>query len=144
MPKDTLGVEIRVGDTVRVIGYGYGIRLTDTGLTTKVTGFTHKGNVVHDGAPRDGKPLNTACLAVLRRDGYMGLEGNRDEADRKARKQAVIEAAERYGYKWHHFDLTVIDPACGAVWWLHDFNERHTRLVLNGMRLHYQGRCPKR
>lgn len=138
MPKDTMGVEIWVGDTVRVVGYGYGIRLTDTGLTTKVTGFTSKGNVVHEGLPRDGKPLNTACLAVVRRDGYNRGEINAWQ-DRKFRIAVVREAAERDGYRMID---TVVHCACGVNWYLHDFNERHTRLVLNGMRLH-RGKCDR-
>lgn len=78
---DTLGVEIEVGDTVLVIGWGGAVRLNDTGLRAKVTGFTPRGNVVLDcGSNPDpiarGRAVNPGYLAVARRDGTPGHEGN--------------------------------------------------------------------
>lgn len=82
-PRDTLGVEIRPGDTVTVTAYGAPIRLTDTGRRATVAGFTRAGNVVLFGGARNpdpianGRAVSPGCLAVARRDGEPGHEGNR-------------------------------------------------------------------
>ena len=82
--KDALGVEIQVGDTVTVVHYGYSARLMDTGRRVTVTGFTRAGNVTHDDPKvANGRALRPGCLAVARRDGEPGHEGN------------VVEGAER-------------------------------------------------
>lgn len=83
MTADALGVTIRVGDSVLITSYGYAARLIDTGRTVKVTGFTSAGNVAHNGGSNgadpvaNGRAIRPACVAVLRRDGRKGLEGNR-------------------------------------------------------------------
>lgn len=83
---DSLGVEIRVGDTLTVIGYGWAVRLVDTGRRVTCIGFTRGGNVVHDGGVShganpldlvaDARAIRPTCLAVARRDGFPGHEGN--------------------------------------------------------------------
>jgi hypothetical protein len=83
MTSDNLGVEFQIGDTVRVSGYGDGVRLTDCGRFATVIGFTPRGNVrIDTAAPHgdpiaNGRPVRPAYLMVLRRDGQPGLEGNR-------------------------------------------------------------------
>jgi hypothetical protein len=73
---DTFGVEIKVGDRVRVLSWGAPIRLVDCGLTATVMGFTLKGNVQHDTTLANGSAMSPGCLGVLRRDGGEGYEGN--------------------------------------------------------------------
>lgn len=75
--KDAMGVEIKVGDKVMIIGYGWGILLPEVGHTVTVVGFTPKGNVKHDGDEANGKALHAECLAVRRRDGFNGHEANK-------------------------------------------------------------------
>ena len=75
-PTDTLGVEIRVGDTVLVTGWGWNVRLNDTGHRFVVTGVTWAGNLTHDSDVADGYSVKPTCVAVVRRDGAKGLEGN--------------------------------------------------------------------
>ena len=80
-PVDALGVEINVGDLVRVTAWGAPVRLTDTGRTAKVTGFSRTGNVVlsdrEDFDPiANGRSVRPGYLAVQRRDGEAGHEGN--------------------------------------------------------------------
>ena len=81
-PKDTLGVEFRVGDVVTVTAWGHPVRLVDTGRTATVTGFTASGRVKLDDPVSDpiarGRAVPGSCLAVARRDGATGHEGNRD------------------------------------------------------------------
>lgn len=74
---DTLGVAIRVGDVVTVIGWGWNVRLIDTGRTFTVTGITWAGNLTHDTEVADGYSVHPSCVAVARRDGKPGHEGNR-------------------------------------------------------------------
>jgi hypothetical protein len=83
MPTDTLGVTIRPGDTVIVTAWGAPVRLCDTGRKAKVAGFTRAGNVVlfperpaYD-AIANGRAVSPGMLAVARRDGGNGYEGNR-------------------------------------------------------------------
>ena len=73
---DSLGVEIILTDVVYVNGWGDGARLVDTGIRTSVQRFNRKRVVIldSDGQPRAVSPSN---LAVMRRDGYQGFEGNR-------------------------------------------------------------------
>lgn len=79
---DTLGVTILIGDTIRITAWGRPVRLTDTGRTAKVIGFTPNGRVRLDSsayAPdliARGKAVPSSCLAVARRDGGIGHEGN--------------------------------------------------------------------
>ena len=82
-PTDTLGVEIRPGDTITVIGWGAPVRLRDCGRRATVAGFTRAGNVVlfpsrpaYD-AIAGGRAASPRMLAVARRDGKPGHEGNR-------------------------------------------------------------------
>jgi hypothetical protein len=82
-PTDALGVEIKRGDTVTVIAYGAPVRLIDTGRRARVVNFTPYGNVLladthnpHDPIAR-GKAVSPGLLAVARRDGQPGHEGNR-------------------------------------------------------------------
>lgn len=80
---DTLGVSILIGDTVIVTGWGWAARLGDTGRRAPVTGVTAAGNIVVDSSAYApdligrGRALNPATVAVARRDGTPGLEGNR-------------------------------------------------------------------
>lgn len=82
---DTLGVEIVVGDRVRVTGWGAPVRLADVGRAADVVGFTRAGNVVlsdahtaYDPIAR-GRAVSPGMLGVLRRDGaFDGYEGNVD------------------------------------------------------------------
>ena len=78
---DTLGVEIRRGDTVRVTSWGHPVRLIDTGRVATVLGRTSAGNVVlvrdSDDPIARGRAVSPGMLAVARRDGLDGHEGNR-------------------------------------------------------------------
>lgn len=81
--RDTLGVTIRRGDTVTVIAWGAPVRLIDTGRLARVVSITPRGNVIladtHN--PSDpiarGRSVSPGLLAVARRDGRPGHEGNR-------------------------------------------------------------------
>jgi hypothetical protein len=78
---DTLGVFILPGDTVRVIAWGAPVRVTDVGAVARVVGFTRAGNVRLDcGSNPDpiarGRAVSPGYLAVARRDGAPGHEGN--------------------------------------------------------------------
>lgn len=73
---DTFGIEIRVGDRVRVTAWGAPIRLVDTGAVATVVGFTLHGNIKHGTDIANGVALRPGCLGVLRRDGGNGYEGN--------------------------------------------------------------------
>lgn len=81
--RDTFGVQIQPGDVVTVIAYGAPVRLVDTGRRATVTGFTHLGNVVLDDPHSDpiarGRAVRPGLLAVARRDGAQGHEGNRKD-----------------------------------------------------------------
>lgn len=75
---DSLGVQIRVGDRVRVIHYGYSVAAMDVNEVVTVTGLTPRRNVKHDSATvARGEAIRPGCLAVLHRGGEVGLEGNR-------------------------------------------------------------------
>lgn len=81
-PIDALGVTIEPGDTVMVIAYGAPVRLIDTGRRAAVLGFTRTGNVQleditypHNPIAR-GLAVRPGTLAVARRDGNPGHEGN--------------------------------------------------------------------
>lgn len=83
-PTDTLGVPVGIGDTVTVTSWGAPVRLVDTGRKAKVVGFTRTGNVVledldhpHDPIAR-GRAVRPGYLAVARRDGLPGHEGNKE------------------------------------------------------------------
>jgi hypothetical protein len=75
--KDALGVSILVGDVVRVIYHGYGITLPEVGLTAVVVGFSPRRNLVHNTTIKNGNALRPDMVAVQRRDGAPGHEGNR-------------------------------------------------------------------
>lgn len=81
---DSLGVEIREGDTVMVVHHGYGISLNDCGRKVRVVGFTPQGNLKFEDDPSNlysptagGRALRPGCVLVARRDGQPGHEGNR-------------------------------------------------------------------
>ena len=80
--RDALGVTIELGDLVRVIHWGAPVRLVDTGRTAHVGGFTAHGNVILAGHNTDrdpiarGRAVSPGMLAVARRDGVPGHEGN--------------------------------------------------------------------
>lgn len=85
---DALGVAIEVGDRVRVLAWGAPLRLTDTGRTALVEGFTSHGNVRLAVSPHDSDPIargravSPGCLGVLDRSDKdnpvaAGYEGNR-------------------------------------------------------------------
>lgn len=76
-PYDRLDVNIEVGDTVTVIVWGGKVRLSDTGQQFTVTGFSRAGNVTHDSSVSNGAAVPPSYLAVARRDGLQGHEGNR-------------------------------------------------------------------
>lgn len=80
MPTDTLGVTIEVGDTVTVTSWGAPVRLVDTGRRALVVGFTRSGNVhllaEYSDAIANGRAVSPGMLAVARRDGQPGHEGN--------------------------------------------------------------------
>jgi hypothetical protein len=84
-PTDSLGVEIRVGDRVRVLAYGAPVRRDDVGQVRTVKGFSPRGNVSLARLPYEwdpvagGRNVSPGMLGVLRRDGtFDGYEGNRD------------------------------------------------------------------
>lgn len=82
MVVDNFGVEIVPGDTVTVIAWGAPVRLIDTGRRAKVAGLTARGNVILGAQDNDHDPIarglsvRPGYLAVARRDGAMGHEGN--------------------------------------------------------------------
>lgn len=83
VPRDGLGVVIRRGDVVTVIAWGAPVRLGDTGRQARVVSFTPAGNVALADThyPEDpiarGRAVSPGMLAVARRDGRDGHEGNR-------------------------------------------------------------------
>lgn len=83
---DTLGVPVEIGDTVRVTSWGAPVRLTDTGRLATVAGFSRTGNIVLDEGTDEpdpiarGRSVRPGYLAVQRRDGQPGHEGNRSDA----------------------------------------------------------------
>lgn len=78
MATDILHVDIRVGDLVTVTGWGWEVRLADVGKVVTVMGFTPAGNIRHDSTHvANGHAIKPGCVAVRRRDGKIGHEGNR-------------------------------------------------------------------
>lgn len=75
--KDTLGVEINFGDTVRITSWGWNVRLQDVGRSFAVTGATWARNLLHGTDVADGLPVKSSCVGVVRRDGENGFEGNK-------------------------------------------------------------------
>lgn len=78
---DSLGVRIEAGDRVVVNSWGGNVRLTDVGRTGVVQVVGRVRPVIDwdskvDQPRGNVRPRN---LAVLRRDGAAGLEGNRKE-----------------------------------------------------------------
>lgn len=79
---DTLGVQMEVGDLVRVTSWGAPVRLNDTGRIATVAGFSRAGNVILDEGQDEpdpiarGRSVRPGHLAVMRRDGRDGFEGN--------------------------------------------------------------------
>lgn len=79
---DSLGTEILIGDTVIINAWGAPVRLIDTGKRARVTAITPRGNLILDdlGHPEgiaNGRSVRPGYVAVARRDGAPGLEGNR-------------------------------------------------------------------
>jgi hypothetical protein len=81
---DCLGVVILRGDIVRVTSWGHPVRLTDTGRVARVLGVNSRGRIVlvREGATDPdpiarGRAVDPGMLAVARRDGQPGHEGNR-------------------------------------------------------------------
>lgn len=74
--KDALGVEITTVDTVTVLSYGLGARKDSCGRVFRVLGFGHSRVLLGDGALEVLK-VDPKSLAVRRRDGQNGHEGNR-------------------------------------------------------------------
>jgi hypothetical protein len=72
---DAFKIAIRPDDTVVVCAYGYGARVTDCGTRSRVVRFNRSRVVIIDS---DGceRAVDAACLAIARRDGGLGLEGN--------------------------------------------------------------------
>lgn len=77
---DALGVTVLVGDTCRVTCYGGSVRQYDTGSLLLVEGFSAKGYVQHRTEVAGGRAVDPTYLAVRRRDGAKGHEGNRSRA----------------------------------------------------------------
>jgi hypothetical protein len=73
--RDRLGVEINANDTVLVIAWGVA-RLVDTGTKSRIVKINRKRIVIIDSDGYD-RSVSPSELAVLRRDGENGLEGNR-------------------------------------------------------------------
>jgi hypothetical protein len=76
---DSLGVDIEATDTVFVNGWGYGARLIDTGIRSRVVRFSRTRVVIIDSENQE-RAVGPSNLAVLRRDGATGFEGNRHRA----------------------------------------------------------------
>lgn len=84
---DSLGVEFRLDDVVRVLAWGAPVRLCDVGCTAEVVRITHRGNVVlrdRSGDPiARGRAVSPGMLGILDRSDRdnrlaAGYEGNRD------------------------------------------------------------------
>ena len=75
--KDTLGVEILPVDTVTVTAYGCGGRVADCGRLAAVAGFG-RSRVIIEFTDGEKRAIGPGCLAVRRRDGKKGHEGNRE------------------------------------------------------------------
>jgi len=78
---DTLGVPVLIGDTVTVTAWGDPVRLVDVGRTARVVAVNRHGRLSLDcGTDPDpiarGRAVSPGCLAVARRDGKAGHEGN--------------------------------------------------------------------
>jgi len=73
---DVLGVTIRATDRVTVTSYGSGARLVDCGTQSIIHKFGRVRLVIND-CDGNARAVHPRSLAVLRRDGASGLEGNR-------------------------------------------------------------------
>jgi hypothetical protein len=71
---DALGVTLRVGDTVTVLHWGGNVRLSDCGRRAVLRGWNRANFLILDGFD---KGVPTHAVAVARRDGLPGHEGNR-------------------------------------------------------------------
>lgn len=81
-PTDSLGVEIKHGDVVMITAWGAPVRLCDTGRRSTAVDFSRAGYVkLADNYAPDttagGRAVPGNYLAVIRRDGTPGFEGNR-------------------------------------------------------------------
>ena len=74
---DVLGVTIRPTDRVTVTSYGSGARLVDCGTQSIIRKFGRVRLVIND-CDGNARAVHPKSLAVLRRDGASGLEGNRN------------------------------------------------------------------
>lgn len=76
--NDGFGIDIRVGDRVRVKSYGYGARLADCGRVGVVKGFA-RSRVVVDFGRDEVANIGGVNLGILRRDGsgdgYLANQG---------------------------------------------------------------------
>lgn len=77
---DSLGVKIEEGDRVIINAWGGNVRLTDVGSRGTVTGYGRTRVYVlwDDLADFPAGAVRADLIAVLRRDGKQGLEGNVD------------------------------------------------------------------
>ncbi len=72
---DVLGVTIEPTDRVTVTSYGSGARLVDCGTRSIILKFGRVRLVIND-CDGNARAVHPRSLAVLRRDGESGLEGN--------------------------------------------------------------------
>jgi hypothetical protein len=72
---DVLGVTIEPTDRVTVTSYGSGARLVDCGTQSIIRKFGRVRLVIND-CDGNARAVHPRSLAVLRRDGESGLEGN--------------------------------------------------------------------
>jgi hypothetical protein len=73
--KDSLGVDILLDDTVLVISYGEGARQVDCGTRSSIVKLGRTRATIFD-SDREFRAVSSRNLAVVRRDGATGLEGN--------------------------------------------------------------------
>lgn len=71
---DTFNMGVRVGDRVRVTGWGWHVRLMDVGQEVTVTGVTRQGTLLHDSTEvANGRPIRGTCVGILTpAGGYLG------------------------------------------------------------------------
>lgn len=76
--SDSLLVTFRIGDNVMINSWGGNVRLTDVGRTGTVVGLGRVRPVIAWDNKTDQPRGNVrpSMLAILRRDGATGLEGN--------------------------------------------------------------------
>lgn len=77
---DSLGVRIEAGDRIMITAWGGNVRLTDVRRTgiVKTVGRVRPVIVWDNTTDQPRGNVRSAALAVLRRDGAPGFEGNRD------------------------------------------------------------------